>query len=134
MNKISKIIHEEINEIVKLKKGQQIGYHVTRRKSLESIKQIGLQPRVPEDFGEEGDIEGVYIFKTYDDMDNALWNWMGERIEDWEEENDEEYDEIALKIDMTQISLEDIWDTAGFEWTVRNTIPPQAIIEVINFR
>jgi hypothetical protein len=128
MNKISNIINEEIQNFI----GEnQFGYHVTRRKNLPSINKIGLEPRVPEDFGMEGDIKGVYLFKNYDDMINALYNWLGERIEEWEEEYGEEYDEVGLKIDLNQINPENIHDTVEYEWTITETIPPEAIVEIL---
>jgi hypothetical protein len=126
---LKNVISEEID---KLTGEGQYAYHVTRRANLPSIKSKGLEPKVPEDFGPEGDIKGVYLFKTYDDMINALYNWLGERIDEWEEETGEDYDEIALKIDMTKIDPNDIQDTVEYEWTVTETIPPEAIIGVLN--
>lgn len=61
-----------------------IGYHVTNQSNLKKIMKNGLEPRVPEDFGESGDVKGVYLFKSIDDCENALMNWFGERIEEWE--------------------------------------------------
>lgn len=122
---IIKIINEEI-----MNRGY--GYHVTRRVNLPSIKKIGLEPRVPEDFGPDGDMKGVYLFKTKEDMVTGLYQWLGERIDDWEEEHEEEYDEVALKVDMSYISPENIHDTVDYEWTVTQVIPPEAIVEIIN--
>lgn len=121
---IRQVINEEI-----MKHGY--GYHVTRRVNLPSIKKVGLEPKVPEDFGPDGDEKGVYLFKTYDDMINALYNWLGERIEEWEEESGEEYDEIALKINLSHIDPQNIHDTVEYEWTVTETIPPEAIVEIL---
>jgi hypothetical protein len=104
------------------------GYHVTSRKNLESIMETGLEPRVPEDYGVDGDIKGVYLFKTIDDCQNALFNWLGERIEEWEEENDEEYDEVVLKVKLDGL---DLLDSVEFEWTCLEQIDPERIIEII---
>jgi len=104
------------------------GYHVTSRKNLKSIMETGLEPRVPEDYGVNGDIKGVYLFKTLDDTENALFNWLGERIEEWEEENDEEYDEVVLKVDLSGLYL---LDSVEFEWTCLEHINPSRIVEII---
>ena len=122
------IINEEIldhsNE-------SQFGYHVTNFKNVPSIMRKGLEPRVPEDFGIDGDEKGVYLFKSKNDMENALMNWMGERIEEWEEEHGEEYQEVALKIDLNKLNPEKIKDSVGFEWIVTETIPPNAFVEIL---
>lgn len=126
--KIINIIKEEIDRFV----GEnQFAYHVTRRENLPSIYKRGLLPRVPEDFGLVGDKKGIYLFKTYDDMENAFYNWLGMWIEDWEETHGEDYDEVALKIDMSKIYPESIEDSVDYEWIVTETIPPEAIIKVI---
>lgn len=107
-----------------------IAYHVTRRSNLDSIRNIGLEPRIPKDFGLEGDVKGVYLFKTIDDVENSLYNWLGERIDEWEEETGEEYDEIVLKIDLTGLEKELI-DSVEYEWTCITTIESHRIIDVI---
>lgn len=125
---LNDIIKEEIDRFI----GEnQFAYHVTRRKNLPSIQKTGLEPKVPEDFGLVGDKRGVYLFKTYDDMVNGLYNWLGMRIEDWEETHGEEYDEIGLKIDMNKINPDSIEDSVDYEWIVTETIQPEAIIELI---
>ena len=105
-----------------------IGYHVTNKKDLSSIMKNGLEPRVPQDYGENGDIKGVYLFKTIDDAKNALMNWFGERIEEWEEETGETYNEIGLKIDLSGL---DLFDSVGFEWICLEHIEPNRIMEIM---
>jgi hypothetical protein len=105
-----------------------IGYHVTNQSNLKKILKTGLEPRIPEDFGEKGDVKGVYLFKTGDDTNNALYNWFGERIEEWEEENDKEFKETILVVDLTGL---DLYDSVEFEWTCLEHIPPERIIQVI---
>lgn len=90
----------------------------------------GLEPRVPEDYGENGDIKGVYLFKTIEDTENALFNWLGERIEEIEEETGKEYDEIVLKVDISGLQ-EQLLDTVEYEWVCLVNIEPYRIIEVI---
>ncbi len=105
-------------------------YHVTRRKNLNSIKKKGLEPRIPKDYGTDGDVKGVYLFKTIEDTQNALYNWLGERIEEWEEENDKEYDEVVLKINISGLE-EHLIDSVEYEWTCLVNIEPSRIVDVI---
>lgn len=107
-----------------------VAYHVTRRKNLKSIMKKGLIPSIPLDYGTNGDIEGVYLFKTIDDAKTALYNWLGERIEEWEEENDAEYDEVLLKIDISDLDSYLI-DSVEYEWICTCTIQPNKILDVI---
>ena len=103
------------------------GYHVTSSSNISSIMKNGLEPRVPEDYGAKGDVKGVYLFKTLEDVQTALEQWLGERIEEWEEETGQEYDEVILKIDMSNIDHWAIIDTSPYEWTITDIIPPEAI-------
>ena len=91
-----------IDEVINLDYSVQpkYAYHVTRKNNLNSIYKNGLEPKVPIDYGIDGDEKGIYLFKSIDDTENALYNWFGERIKEWEDENDEQYDEIILKIDI----------------------------------
>ncbi len=109
--------------------GGLVGYHVTRRENVPSIMESGLQPRVPEDYGDSGDIEAVYLFKSLDDAKNALYNWLGERIEEWEEENGEEYDEVVLVVDLSGMEA-DLIDSVEYEWTCVAAISPDRILEI----
>ncbi len=74
------------------------------------------------------DLKGVYFFKSWDDADNALWNWLGERIDEWEETHHEDYDEIILKVNLDG---KECIDTAPYEWTCLDTIEPYRILEVL---
>lgn len=94
---------------------QIVGYHVTSRKKLKNILDHGLKTRIPEDYGDSGDIKGIYLFKTLDDVENALSNWLGERINEIEEESGEPYDEVILKINLTDLE-EFLIDSVEYEW------------------
>lgn len=109
--------------------GKLIAYHVTDERNIKSIMKQGLIPKVPEDFAQNGDVQGVYLFKTKDDMDNALYNWFGERIEEWEEENDKTYKETCLTVDLTGLELY-LVDSVEYEWTCTTTITPDRIIKI----
>lgn len=105
----------------------QMAYHVTDKKNLESIFKNGLETRVPEDYGETGDTKAVYLFKTIDDAKTALSQWLGERIEDWEEETGETYEEVLLHVNITGLEC---LDTVEFEWTCLEDIPADRIMSV----
>lgn len=107
-------------------------YHVTSKKNLPSILENGLETRIPEDYGDSGDIEGVYLFKKLDDVENALYNWLGERIDDVEEETGVDYDEVVLKIDISGLKNYLI-DSVEYEWVCTKNIEPYRISVVDNF-
>jgi len=94
-------------------------YHVTRRALLPVIQRVGLQPAVP-----EGDIAGVYLFKSREDAEHALMNWLGDRIEDWEAQTGEPFDEVMLEVDISGLQCR---DTAPYEWTCVEPVPPSRI-------
>jgi len=123
VSNFKQFINENINE-------SNFAYHVTRRENLISIRDKGIEPRIPIDYGDDGDVMGVYLFKTIEDTENALYNWLGERIEEWEEENDDEYDEIVLKIDINGLE-ENLIDSVEYEWTCLVNIDPSRILDVI---
>jgi hypothetical protein len=110
--------------------GTLFGYHVTRRANVDSIKGTGLQPRIPVDYGEDGDVEAVYLFKNIEDVENALYNWLGERIDEWEEESGDEYDEVVLKVNLSGLE-EYLVDSVEYEWMCVCDIEPSRIIDIM---
>jgi hypothetical protein len=110
--------------------GRTIAYHITDEKNLKKISSEGLKVNVPTDYGESGDIEGVYLFKTIEDFDTALGSWFGERIEEIEEETGDEFRESLLVVDITGL---DLYDSVGFEWTCLENISPDRILEYIKY-
>ena len=108
-----------------------VGYHITRQANLKKIIKNGLEPRVHEDFGESGDIKGIYLFKTIDDCENALSNWFGERIEEWEEDNDKEFKESLIVVDLTGL---DLFDSVEYEWVCLEHISPDRFLEVYKYK
>lgn len=107
-----------------------LGYHITSRRNLKSIMKKGLLPHVPEDYGEDGDVEGIYFFKSIDDTRNALYNWFGERIEEIEEETDRPYNETLLTVDLSGLEPYLI-DSVEYEWICTVEVEPSRIIDVM---
>lgn len=120
----------KIKRFESFQENKKFSYHVTRRKNLKSILEKGILKSIPLDYGDSGDIEAVYLFKSIDDVKNALYNWLGERIEEWEEENNEDYDEVVLKVDIE--GLENyLYDSVEWEWTCLIDITPDRILEIL---
>ena len=109
--------------------GKVIGYHVTDKRNIKSILIQGLIPQSPLDFGDSGDVKGVYLFKTKEDMESALGQWFGDRIEEWEEENDKKYKETCLTVDLTGLEPY-LVDSVEYEWTCTATITPDRILKI----
>ena len=106
---------------------QLIAYHVTDKKNIPSILKNGIEPRVPTDYGTDGDTKGIYLFKTREDMTTAVSSWFGDRIEEWEEETGNTYEEVEMIVDITGL---DMIDSVEFEWTVLETITPDRILDI----
>lgn len=54
-------------------------FHVTPVENLQSIMKNGLQPQIgdrSEQCGEK--TKAIYLFHSLEDVDNALYNWLGE--------------------------------------------------------
>ena len=101
-------------------------YHVTHRSNLASIAEHGLVPKVPEDYA-GADTKAVYTFPTYRDMEIALLNWMGERIDDLIEEGTYTDDWVCLGIMLEGINWDDAVSDVDFEIAILHTVDPQYI-------
>jgi len=60
-------------------------YHTTTKDSWDKIQNEGLIPIVGIRSEELKEEKGVFLFKSLDDLDNALFNWFGESF-DYDEE------------------------------------------------
>lgn len=109
---------------------RRIVYHVTTKRYLPAIKQNGLIPKIPEDYGDNGDELGIYCFPAIDDAEQAMYNWLGERIEEWEDENQQEYLECLLEVDITGLRYTEDPDV-GYEVIVKEPISPDRILKVL---
>ncbi len=109
---------------------KRLVYHVTSKRNLPSIYQNGLKLNVPEDYGDSGDELGIYCFPSIEDVENALYNWLGERIEEWEEENQIEYDEIVLVLDISSLNIKKD-HSVDYEIIVKDPISSDRIVDLI---
>ncbi len=128
------ILSEKYNVILESNGEEKLlGYHITRRKNLNKIRKTGLIPKVPKDYGESGDEKAVYLFISLEEAKNALYNWLGERIEEWEEEHEQDYDEVCLVVDVTGLTQKQITEegTYFYEMIVREKIDPSRILEIL---
>jgi hypothetical protein len=107
--------------------GRLVGFHVTRKRNVKKIMKEGIVPHEPEDTMEQED-KAVFLFKTREGTYNALVNWLGERLDEWEEEHDEKYNEVVLIIDIDRLGC---IDSANYEWECLETIPASRILKVI---
>ncbi len=92
-------------------------YHVTRSENVPLIMKGGLMPSKPDDMQ---DVEGVYLFKSVEDAEDAVANWLGDRF-------DEEEKLTLLKIDPN--GVDELFDDAiaGFEVVSKSDISPEFI-------
>lgn len=112
MIKLKDILFESLNN--------DVVYHLTKTSNVPSIKQHGLKPSIPVDMTTED--EGVYLFKTKEDAEDALMSWYGERYEDEEEEFS------LLTVDTAGLQL--FSTLADYEYVSYTPIPAKNIIKI----
>ena len=93
-------------------------YHLTKLSNLDNIKREGLKPSVPSDMTTED--EGVYVFKTEEDAEDALQNWYGDRYSE-----DDEFAILTIKTDGLRLFS----TLADYEYVSYETIPPSNIVK-----
>jgi len=92
-------------------------YHITLTKNLPDILQHGLIPKVGERSALIKETKpAIYLFGSFTDVENALYNWLGDEFED---------DTLALlKVELPRnIRVEKV----AFEYQVFNPIPPDCL-------
>lgn len=99
-------------------------YHVTHRSHLPSIQKYGLVPKVPEDME---DTKAVYVFPSEYDMQTALAQWFGERLEDLIEEGIYTDDWVCLGILLEGVDWDNCISDVGYEIAILHTVEPQYI-------
>lgn len=95
-------------------------YHVTPTENVSSIMSEGLVPQRGPLAKQMEAGNGIYLFKTMEDVDNALSNWLGEAYEE---------DDVPLTLLGVELppDAEQAPTTAGYEIVVTTPIPPQYI-------
>jgi hypothetical protein len=91
-------------------------YHITPVSNLPRIMREGLIPQIGDRSRLMEQEDGIYLFPTYEDAENALMNWLGYEFP--------EGDKLAL--------LEVNWplpeySTVDYEFVVKEQIPPDRI-------
>ena len=91
-------------------------YHITPAKNVSKILKKGLDPKKPQEYDDE---EGVYLFKSKSDVEDAVTNWLGDKF-------DEDEDLALLEIDGNFVKTVS-QGGAGYEVIVKHAIPAKAI-------
>ena len=98
---------------------QDIMYHVTPTKNLRSIMKNGLRPQIGDRSVKlHGEENGIFLFPTLDDVEDAVSNWLGDEF-------DEDEDLTLLAIDVSGLPLVD--SNAGYEKIAKTAISPDRI-------
>ena len=98
---------------------QDIMYHVTPTKNLRSIMKNGLRPQIGDRSAKlHGEENGIFLFPTLDDVEDAVSNWLGDEF-------DEDEDLTLLAIDVSGLPLVD--SNAGYEKIAKTAISPDRI-------
>ena len=95
-------------------------YHVTESKNLSSISQKGLVPKRGARSQKINETEdGVYLFGSLSEVEDALMNWLGDEFDE----------DVELAILQVQIPSREYLrkDSSSFEFIYKGIIPPSYI-------
>jgi hypothetical protein len=103
-------VHDPVNEA--------IVYHVTPTKNVKTIMWNGLHPQIGDRSSKiAGESNGVFVFTSKTDAENAVMNWLGDEFD--------EYEELTLlAIDATGLDME---PGANYEQIITSDIEPSRI-------
>jgi len=93
-----------------------IVYHISRKSDLPNILKNGLIAKKPVDMNDK---KGIYLFPSKDDVENALVNWLGDRLEN--------IPIVLLTIDTNGLNIHK--GDVEYEMISYNRIPPKNIIK-----
>lgn len=94
-----------------------IAYHITYKDLLPRIRESGgLLVHSPDDMDDK---PGIYLFPSVEDAEDALMNWLGDRLDDKEL--------VLLKIDITGLNCESDVD---YEIRCNDQIPYSRILSI----
>jgi hypothetical protein len=97
-------------------------YHVTPASNLLSILERGLIPAIGERSNKIEDVPYVFLFASKDDLETALYQWLGQEFEDLDEEL------LFLEVDLSKTQ----YQVGAFELTVATPIASKNIVNVFN--
>ena len=114
----------------RIKDSERRYFHVTLFENLQSIRDNGLIPRIGyfSRLAEET-TASVYLFSNFDNMQNALYNWLGEQFDNYCVEIGISSDKLELLICVVDlpVNMPIEGDEDFYEVCVSAIIPPEHI-------
>lgn len=93
-------------------------YHITAHKNTSSILESGLHPLIGERAKKQGETEpAVYLFRSLNDIETAMLNWLGEAFCE-----DEVLDVLEVNLPLAY-AADLVVDKGGFEFACKQIIP-----------
>lgn len=106
--------------------GKQEFWHITPLSEVPNIMRDGLLPRVGPRSQEAKETEpGIYLFPSYEAVEDALTNWLGELFPD-------EVELAILKILIPNDKVSQLVSRVGYEYVSLQPIPAPYIDEVLD--
>lgn len=96
-------------------------YHVTPTANMASIRSAGLVPLMGDRSSKMEDDPAIFLFKSKDDADDAVSNWLGDEF-------DEDEGLTLLQITVPRSFI--IPSSAEYEVMVKDVITPDRIIDL----
>jgi hypothetical protein len=97
----------------------RVFYHVTAKRNLRKIKKNGLVPTIGNRSEQVETDEAVFLFTSLEAVEDAMSNWLGDEV-------DEDEELVLLKVTLPY-DFPIGYSPAGYEATVKTTIPPEYI-------
>lgn len=94
-------------------------FHVTPQSNVDSIMKNGLLPKIGERSKRIEEEEMAFFFKTYEDCETALEQWLGDEFEDLEENL------FVLKVELPDDFP--LIETADWEMATVSIVEPKYI-------
>ena len=99
---------------------ESVAYHVTPTRNLRSIMKNGLRPQIGDRSSQlDGEVEGIFLFPSLNDVEAAASSWLGDEF-------DEDEELSLLAVDITGLE-NNIVQGADYETIVNTTISPDRI-------
>jgi len=95
-------------------------YHVTATKNLPNIQRSGLKPKIGQRSILLGESENlIYLFKSREDAEDAVMNWLGDEFEE-----DERLALLEVNVPDNKVA---VTRGAEYEYTAKSAIPANLI-------